>query len=285
MNRWLVKPMICGLTLGLIIGSMGFIGYSYLTGYSVFGVQWRPIETYYMKLDLGYIYLRYYDVPSNIPLLGDKTLLEYVVIVRVENPYPGITVVPQSVRIGLYESLLITEDTGQNITVSITVSRNGTTMNMENGSTTINTGNNDEDALDYQVLFDSYEESRTVSCLKANDLLFGAGKVVVSSRLVDDWLYGGDKLGKRKYYVIRGVVELPDYGARMLRGSEVSFYFVVEFNGEILDRSDRASGQLIGVVKLVKTDSSTYVFNRINHGSGFVLEGETIETFWGEPWP
>lgn len=274
MDKQLVKSMVYGLVLGLIIGSMGFIGYSYATGYSVFGVQWRPIKTYYMRIDLEYVYLHYYNVSSNTPLLGGRTLLEYIVIVRVENPYRGLVVVPRTVRIGLYESLSVTNNSGQNITVTVIESRNGDTTAGVNNST-----------VGYEVFFDSYKALKTVSYMATNDLLLGAGRLVISGDLANDWLCGGDRIGERKYYVIRGVVELPYYGMKRLRGNDTSYYFVVEFDGKIHDKNDRAVGELIGFVKLVKTGPCTYVFNRINYGSGFVLEGDTLETFFGEIWP
>ncbi len=274
MDKQLLKPMIYGLILGLIIGSTGFIGYSYLTGYSVYGVQWSPIKTYYMKIDLEYVYLHFYNVPSNTPLLGGKTLLEYIVIVRVENPYPGLTVVPGAVWVGLYDSLQVINNTGQNITITATVSKSRSPI-----LSTYNT------TIDYEVIFDSYKARKTVAYAATNDLLLGAGKLVIKSNCVNDWLYGGDKIGKRKYYVIRGVVELPYYGELKLRGNTTSYYFLVEFNGRILNKNDRAEGQLIGIVKLVETSPCTYVFNRINYGSGFMLEGDTVETFYGEIWP
>ena len=256
MPRYPVKYMVLGILVGLLIGSLGLIGYSYVSGLNLFDIGWRGARVYHVRIDLEYIYVHVYNASSNTPLIGGKTLLEYIVIVRVENPYKNLVIVPGEVNVGLYESLSV------------------------NSMGAISGGNDS-----YRIIHDSYRDGRILSYAALNDLFRGSCKLVIDRNIVNNWLFGGDRIGSRKYYVLKGVIELPDYAKNTLKGNSTTYYFIVGFSGDIQDSIDKARGQLIGIVRPYRVDNHTYVFNRVSYGGGIELVGDTIETFHGGIWP
>ena len=273
MASLLVKPMALGLVIGVLAGVVGLVGLSSVLGYELFGIEWRNPKTYYLKVGLYYIYLHTYSASSNIPVIGNKTLLEYLVIVRVENPYEDTTVVPNMVSVSLFSDLKIAEGT-ENTTAAPTVTVTVTIPPPRHAPPS-----------PVDVFFDAWREKKTVSYMGVNNILWDGGRIYIDRETVNNWLYGGDKIGNHKYYVLSGIVEFPSVWMNALRGNTTWFYAVVEVSGKTLN-NDLVEGQLIQLVYLNRVDTNTYVYNNIPWSSGFELSGsQYIETFYGEIWP
>jgi len=86
----MVRPLSRGfrvkILIGVCLGVLLILIASILFTQTLFSEVVRP-KQYYLKTDLTYLYINVYNTSESIPLLGDKVLLNYVVIVRVENPY------------------------------------------------------------------------------------------------------------------------------------------------------------------------------------------------------
>jgi len=260
----LLKPMALGLIIGILIGIAGFIGLSMALDYDIFGIKWRNPKIYYVKTTLYYIYLHIYMPPDNTPFIGNKTLLEYIIIVRVQNPYNDTIVVPNKLTVNLYSYLEIMDSGENNENMS------------EQNSRYYKPGN---------VLFDAWKERRLVSYMGVDNMLSEGGVLVIDGNIVNNWLFGGNDIGSRKYYVISGVVELSDVWKDKFSNSTIKLYAVVEFMGKTLHGDNGVAGQLIQKVYLDRLENYTYVYNDIWWNGGFALRGSQIEIFYGGLWP
>ncbi len=255
----LIKPMALGLIIGVVVGSAGLIGLSMALDQDLFGIRWRNPETYYVKITLYYIYLHIHSPPRDTPLIGNKTLLEYIVIVRVQNPYKDLVVVPHRLDVDLCSYVEVKGTTGED------------SSNRSSG--------------DGDILFDAWRERALASYSGVDNILLDGGVLVIDGDDVNNWLFGGKGVGSRKYYVVSGVVEIPLGWMDKFSGDRLQLYAVVEFSGRTQHGEHGVLGQIIQRVHLSRVGDNTYVYNSIGWRGGFELRGSQIETFYGGIWP
>lgn len=255
----LLKPMAIGLIIGIVVGTGGLMGLSMVLGYDLFGIKWRNPETYYVKITLYYIYLHIYSPPQNTPLIGNKTLLEYIIIVRVQDPYKDLVVIPRRLDVKLYSYVEITDVVGNNSSM---------------GS-----------SGDRDILFDAWREKALASYMGVDSILLNGGVLIIDGDCVNNWLYGGKDVGSRKYYIVSGVVEVPYGWENKFSNNTIQLYAVIGFSGKTLHGDHGVLGQVIQRVRLNRVENNTYVYNSIGWGGGFELSGSQIETFYGGLWP
>ncbi len=257
----LFKPMVLGFTIGVIAGILSFIVFSTVTGYNLFGVKWSGPKIYYVKMNLYYIYLHIYRPYEETPLIGDKVLLEYIIIVRVQNPYNDIIVAPHKLTVNLYSYLEL---------------RNSTNRSW---------GYNRRSSDCNRVLFDAWREHRLTSYSGVDKILLDGGVLNIDSSVVNNWLFGDSDTGSRKYYVVTGVVETPISWLDKFSNDTIQFYVVLEFQGRTVHGDDGVYGQVVEIVCLNSLGNYTYVYNGIDWTGGFELTGSQIRTFYGGLWP
>ncbi len=225
---------------------------------------------YYLRADLVYIYLHIHNTSENTPLLGGKVLLDYVVIVRVENPYVNKSVMLSKVHVGLPENVFVQCSDNATITATVTIGRSAT------GSLEAYSLNNSTIVYP-RVIFDSWRTKRICAHGYTNDLFRGGAYRVFTRDCVDCWIPGRETDLNYKYVVITGVVEVPKpwyYRLAMLNKPQ---YVVVEVEAKPQDKG-YAEALKILQVPLSRVDNTTYVYNIFPENMGFDLEGTPTQT-------
>ncbi len=259
----LSKRDILGLTLGLVLGVLLLVVTSIVLDQNLFGVTWTPRQEYYLKIDLSYLYIRIENITNNTPLLGGKTLIWYVAIVRVENPYNN-SIGISKVELHIPEQVYINCNSKSNVTVTVTVGK----PVQQHSETT----------------FDAWINKTICGYGFFNDLLRGSAERVFE-RGTYYWINGGDPRFNHMYFVITGVVEIPKPWKYRLERLGDYQYVVLEAQGYTVEGENIAEALKITSIKLTRIDSKTYVYNTLPLGVGFDLEGSVIQTFYNGFWP
>ncbi len=258
---------LLGLILGLALGFLLLVVTSIVLNQPLFGVTWTPPPEYYLKIDLAYLYLRMENISNNTPLLGGKTLIWYVAIVRIENPYNN-TIELGGVSIHLPEQVYINCERQVNKTVTVTIGRS---------QQPIQTPNN--------VLFDSWVNKTSCGYGFTNDLLRHSAQRILDHNS-EYWISGGDPRFNHLYIVISGVTELPSPWKYRLNQLQNKQYIVLTASGRPLEGEGTVSALKITTIILTRIGTNTYVYNTIPEDLGFDLEGTPkINTFYNGFWP
>lgn len=258
---------LLGLVLGLAIGVLLLVITSILLNQPLFGITWTPTPEYFLKIDLAYLYLKVENVSNNTPLLGGKTLIWYVAIVRIENPYNN-TILLENVKLHLPEQVYINCRKQGNMTATVTISaRQQLTQNKTN------------------VLFDSWINKSLCAYGFTNDLLRDSAARTLDHNL-EYWINGRVVRDNHLYIVITGVTELPSLWRYRLRQLQDRQCVILIAEGRLYEGEGIAQALKITTIILTKIGANTYVYNKIPKNMGFDLEGTPeINTFYNGFWP
>ncbi len=266
---------ILGLSIGLALGILLLVVTSIVLNQPLFGVTWTPRQEYYLRIDPAYIYLRVENISNNTPLLRGKTLIWYIIIIRIENPYNN-TVELRTVEAHLPENVFISNcgKQGKNITATITIGANRTREAQK-----------EVFSVSGNVLFDAWINKTICGYGFSNDLLRDSAKRVFD-RSTQYWINGGDPRFNHLYVVITGVTELPTPWKYRLQELQKPQYLVLAANGRMTKTNDLVEALKIMTINLTRIDANTYVYDAIPKGLGFDLEGTlTINTYYNGTWP
>ncbi len=258
---------LLGLALGLVLGTVLLFATSIFLNQPLFGVTWTPPPEYYLKIDLAYLYLRVENVSNSTPLLGGKTLIWYIAIVRIENPYNN-TIELRGVSVHLPEQVYIDCKKQANKTVTVTIGQTQQPIQAPSN-----------------VLFDSWVNKTSCSYGFTNDLLRGSAERILDHN-TEYWISGKDPRFNHLYVVIAGVTELPSPWRYRLDQLQNKQYIVLTASGRPLKGEGTVSALKIATISLTRIGSNIYVYNTIPEGLGFDLEGTPkINTFYNGFWP
>ncbi len=262
----LSKRDLLGLFLGVVLGVVLLVLLNFVFNQPLFGITWTPPPEYFLKVDLAYLYLRVENVSDNTPLLGGKTLIWYVAIVRIENPYNN-TIELRSIELHLPERVYINCRDQGNITTTVTIGARQQPPQSSIG-----------------VLFDSWINKSICAYGFTNDLLRNSAMRILDHN-TEYWINGKDKRFNHLYIVITGVTELLRPWRYRLNQMD-TLYVVLTASGRPIEGEGTAQALKITTITLTKMGTDTYVYNTIPEDMGFDLEGTpTINTFYNGFWP
>ncbi len=199
----------------------------------------------YVKIYLEYLYLRIRNVNMNIPLLGGKTLIEYVAIVRVENPYREPFTI-DLVQISLPESVEVDPQCRLNESVSPSYS--------------------------------SFVVKHGCGYGYTNDLLLGSGHILFNDRT----RYTPPVLGVGKpfnvaHIAITGLVEVPSLWMYRLKELTKPIYVLIVVEGRDKERAVIETAKVIKL-NLEQMNSNEYIYINMPKGLGMHIRGTSVVT-------
>ena len=198
-----------------------------------------------VKVDLEYLYLKVRNVSRDVPLLGGKTLIEYVAVVRIENPYRN-PIALDLVQVSLPESIEVDPQCRL----------------VESSSPT----------------YSSFVIKPRCSYGYANDLLLDSGHILFNERT----RYTPPVLGVGKpfnvvHIAITGIVEVPSLWMHRLEKLDSPIYVLLVVEGHDKEHGAVDTAKVIKLVLERKGDGE-YVFSSIPKGLGMHIRGTSVIT-------
>lgn len=274
----MVRPLSRGfrvkILIGVCLGVLLILIASILFTQTLFSEVVRP-KQYYLKTDLTYLYINVYNTSESIPLLGDKVLLNYVVIVRVENPYNDKMIRLENVYVSMPEQVYVQCSSNSTITINATVTmwKNNLDKTAKVKNTKLTPGiSNITRPL---VIFDSWINKSICAHGYTNDLFRRSARKVFSFDCSDCWIPGSNSQLNYKYVVITGVIELPKPWYYRLNKLNKLQYIVIQVEAHTSD-NDYAEALKILLVPLNKVNHNTYVYNTFPLSMSFDLDGNNF---------
>ncbi len=244
------------------------VGIVLISSLSIKGYEYYQ---YYLRIKPVYVYLHIHNVSENTPLLGGKVLLNYVVIVRVENPYVNKSIMLSKVRVSLPENVYVQCGNNTTITATITLGKNASTTEPY-ASNIIN------DTVIYpRTIFDSWKTKKICAYGYTNDLFREGAYRMFTRDCVDCWIPGKETSLNYKYVIITGVVEVPKPWYYRLAMLDKPQYVVVIVEAKPQDKGYAEAVKILQVA-LSRVDDNTYVYSILPENVGFDLEGIPTQT-------
>ncbi len=267
----MTRRILLGLIIG--IGVLLLVVIGIVLSQQSFWLMQASKQEYYLKTSLVYLYIRIHNTSSNIPILGNKTLIEYIAIVRVENPYENQSIELERVSVNLPEQVYV--QCTENVTATVTATIGEHPVTTRAYTTFPRT----------QVVFDSWVNKTICAYGFTNDLLRHSAYRVFTRDDPDHWIPGNDPRFNHKYVVITGITELPQPWHYRLNNLANLQYVVIRVEAHT-SKSKRAEALKIITISLAKIQPNIYVYNVLPEDTTFDLEGTPIiTTFYGKPWP
>ncbi len=199
----------------------------------------------YVEIDLEYLYLRIRKVSENIPLLGGKTLIEYVAIVRVENPYRDPFAI-DLVQISLPDSVEVDPQCKLNESVS--------------------------------PGYTSFVVKHSCGYGYTNDLLLGSGHILFNDRT----RYTSPVLGVGKpfnvaHVAVTGLVEVPSLWMHRLKALAKPIYVLIVVEGRYKELGAVDTTKVLRL-SLEQISSNEYVYINMPKELGMHVRGTSVVT-------